>query len=196
MKASEVWPGSEYAFVEWISRGVSYYPSAQRVQALRVYKDKDAYSERATTMVEVRFLNNETGEPRTLTDGREYHRDVRVRDLYARWEEHATEKKIRDERYAEQEEEYQRQRQERLDRIERERVEREARIAAEKARIEAERERLLKYLESRGIRREYVKAIHPNEIVLDRAGIEQWAGVKRIDLVKVDGGLANEGART
>jgi len=194
MKASEVWQGSEYAFVEWISRGVSFYPSAQRVQALRIFKEKPRYSsERATTMVEVRFLNNETGEPRTRTDGSEYHREVRARDLYARWEEHATEKKIRDERQAEEDARYQRIREERererevlRQQAERERNEREARIAAEKERIEAENERLRKYLEARGIKREYVKIINPNEIVFDRTGIENWVGLKRIDLVKAD----------
>ncbi len=189
MQANEIWPGSDYAYVQNISRGVSFYPSAVRVKVIHVFKEKQNYgSERATTMVEV-FMLRENGDHIKDYNGNDMVRNVRARNLYARWEEHATEKKLyderaavekaeRDARYAEQErlrrERYAREeeaRRIRAEEAERQRREREERIAAE-------RTRLLSALDEKGIPFTLITTIDSSTIYLSRQKVEEWLGLR------------------
>jgi hypothetical protein len=160
MNANEIWSGNDYAQTDNISRGVAFYERANRVKALRVYKEIPPYTssygarERATTMVEVLMLDPETGEARKRGE-EDYIRSVRARDIFMRWDEYAVEKERRDNKRNE--------------------------IAAEEARIRAEEENakaaLIDKLEARfntGFNRLMIRSINDYAIVLDRRQVEEW----------------------
>src|SRR5690348_16902119 len=106
MNANEIWSGNDYAHTDNISRGVNFYERANRVRAMRVFKQQPpsySYKERATTMVEVLVCDAKTGEPimrRQYANGVEreveYTRTVRARDIFMRWDEYVIEKERRD----------------------------------------------------------------------------------------------------
>jgi len=99
MNMNDIWSGSDYAHTDNISRGVAYYERANRVKAMRVYKEKaDYYNSRLSTFVEVIMLNDD-GTPKKMYDGvTDVTRTVRARDIFMRWEEYAAERKHRNEK--------------------------------------------------------------------------------------------------
>lgn len=194
MNATDLYSGQDYAYVDYISRGIPFYPNAKRGKVLRVFKKREWGKERDTTYVEL-LCQDEDGTFRTNHDGSDRTVEVRARDIYARWDEHQEQLDLYRARKAREEAEWQerlkRQADERMrleaERRERARIEEEERLARlEQERLEREeqerqeRERLeliYSLLERRKIPRRLVKFASDSEIVLDREQVEQWLGV-------------------
>jgi len=165
MNAIDIWVGYDYAHTDNISRGVTFYERANRVKAIRVYKEKNGYSrERATTMVEVIVCNEDDGTPKqrktwnseesAYVEG-DYTRHVRARDIFMRWDEYEHERKRRHEQ--------------------RELI---AQQQAEQAvKEEAAKSRLLEALEAKGIPRLTVSTISDYSVSFNRAQLERWLGI-------------------
>lgn len=180
MNANEIWSGQVYAYVEYISRGKTYYPYAKPVRILRLYKQKDFEAERGRTMCEVIMLNDdETLSHKIRADGTEFTMSVRARNIYARWDEHARERSLRKQR----EEEWQRERNEQMEKARKEREEiaarREAELQERLRREEAEKNRLLNYLDLK-LPRELVIGVRSTEVILDRKKLEEYLGMKKL----------------
>lgn len=119
MNANTIFKGHEYAYVDYPSRNVTYYPGARRVRVMHVYKIEDEWRQRKQTLVEVEMLDNDTGE-RQNTNG-DAIKTIRARQIVARWDEHVVEEERHvaerrelDERNRREREERQRQQEERL----------------------------------------------------------------------------------
>lgn len=98
MNAQSIWVGHDYAYCSNRPKGVKFVRhNVKRVRALRVTKTRDRYAERATTMVDVLFVDT----------GRE--RSVRARDIISFWEDY----EVQYQEYLEQEAARERERQER-----------------------------------------------------------------------------------
>ena len=124
MQASELWSGTEYAYVDGRPKGVETPMHASRVRVLRVFKAKaDSWNERMTTYANVEFLDKEDNVIRT--------REVRARDIVDFWDEY----------------------QDRYQHILSERKKREEEAAARRAADIAEKERIMDYILNRfGVR--------------------------------------------
>lgn len=181
MNANEIWSGQIYAHVDYISRGVTFYPNAKPVRILRVFKQTTG-GERSRTMCEVILMReNKDGslEHRHDTLGNEVTRTYRARDIYARWDEHVAERRRRKTESDEKE----RIRREETERRRKEYEERLARVKAEleeRARqIEAEKQRLMNYIKFKGIPESAIKIVNGTEIIFDRLTFEEWLGMRK-----------------
>lgn len=159
MNANELWSGNDYAHTDNISRGAVFYENAHRVKVMRVYKIAPGYGEtRQRTMVEVHMLKDD-GTPRIMVSGDPMIKQVRARDIFARWDDYAAERKHRHEN--------------------RERL--AAQAAEEQANDERLRSAILDELEKKlnnGFNRLWITNITPSTIVLSRKHIEDWLEVK------------------
>ena len=171
MNANEIWSGTDYAHTDYISRGVLYYPNANRVKVLRVFKKKLNGNTRDTTLVDVLVMNYDGQSVKQINrwvDGEyrliDYERTVRAREIFMRWEEYEIEDRRRKEEreraeidrnesnarargfadYATMQAHYEKERIEREERIKREKEEREAKRLEQIRLQEEERERQLK----------------------------------------------------
>lgn len=131
MDAKSVWPGFDYAHIQYPSRGVEYYAGADRVKAIAVFDRVEAGNTKKTTYVKVIRLTND-GEPRTKQEWNDetsqYHAvefidEVRARELFMRWDEYEDETETRNQQKA-------------TEQLEKERLQ------AERDRVRAEEERL------------------------------------------------------
>lgn len=154
MNANDIWVGNDYAYKEFRGRGENWVPGASRVRALRTFKQRDYYaSQRARTMVEVLFIDQDTNEPRTNWDGDPIKRSVRARDIFMRWEEYEEEKERRER--------------------ERERINREAQ-AREEAEQQAKVALIDKLERVAGMPRDVVTSVTPTVVYLNRSLLEEW----------------------
>jgi hypothetical protein len=115
MNAGSVWIGHEYAYVDFVRRGVIPM-SAMRVKVLAKREAQDFYKKRKDTLVTVEFLESER-----------LNREVNVRNLYDFWDSYTDERSAavarREAAQAERERRWEEQERERLERVaERERV--------------------------------------------------------------------------
>lgn len=185
MNANEIWSGQNYAFVMYPSKGVNYYSNAVPVQVMRVFKEKGYGAERARTMVEVIMLKEDDDgklEHRVQTNGQEITRTIRARQIYARWDEHAVERKRRADANAEFERKRAEEREAARLRYEAEAEARRQAEAERRQREEYERNRLLNYLDMK-IPREIVDAVQSEQVILNRSKLEKFLGIKRLEVV-------------
>lgn len=96
MNLQELWSGNDYAHYPDRGRGEIYRSYAERVKVIRAFKERIPGNERETGYAEVMILDNETGEPKTKTDGSHKTRTVRARDIAMRWEAYAEERAHRE----------------------------------------------------------------------------------------------------
>lgn len=154
MNANELWSGNHYAHTDNISRGKTFYPKANRVRVMRVFKERVFGSERSRTMVEV-HLFKEDGTLRVMLSGEPMTKIVRARDIFMRWDEYVAERNHRRDKAEE--------------------------IAQQEAlqleREEARKAALLDALETKGIERLWVNSVTDNSIQLRRRDVEEWLGV-------------------
>lgn len=156
MNANAIFRGGEYAYVDYPSRNVTYYPGARRVRVMYVYKVEDEWRQRKQTLVEVEVLDNDTGE----SNGNVI-KTLRARQIVARWDEHVVEQ----ERHRAREDERRRVQCERNEEIQQQREERE--------RVEKEsRERIYVELESIGIPRNTV-TVNSYEVRISRHRLDE-----------------------
>lgn len=158
MNANELWSGNDYAHTDNISRGAVFYENAHRVKVYRVYKVEPSWGEtRSRTMVEVHMLHDD-GTPRNMVNGDPVLRQVRARDIFARWEDYEAERRHRHEN--------------------RERL--AAQAAEQQAEDERKRSAILDGLESRfeGFNRLWVTSMGSTQIVLSRNDIEEWLDIR------------------
>jgi predicted ribosome quality control (RQC) complex YloA/Tae2 family protein len=133
MNANDLWAGTDYAWSNYLQKGVRWVPPryTKRVRVVRVLKRQEYGNKNATSYAEVIDIDPETED--WLNDGRT--REVRARDIFMRWEEYADESDRREVEAKrlekERQERWERERIEREQRLERERIEREAREARE-----------------------------------------------------------------
>lgn len=160
MNAGDLWPGNDYAYYRYIGHD-KYHSQAKRVRVVRVTKRTEGYNSKATTYVDVWMIDEETEEPINDNETRE----VRARDIFARWEDFQDE---RDRLQAEK----QRQMREQEERYARQRQEQEERVARE----QAQRDRLLNALEARGIKRKTI-TIGAYRVEINREELEAWLGL-------------------
>lgn len=159
MNAQELWAGHDYAYFYERGRGEEYRPKAQRVKVIKVRKERrDFKSERASTVVEVKYLNDD-GTPVISTYGHnvgaEKTGEIRARDIAHFWDDYES---IRNERVAEEEA----REQKRQDDIQRER---EART------------RITMALQERGIEKEAVLTVSSGTVTISRDILESWLGL-------------------
>ncbi|SRR6266576_670944 len=169
MNAQSIWAGNDYAFIPNRGRSERFSLKAHRVRVRRVLKETRTGNAKATTFVEVSFVDNATGEPITYEgwrgivdrlEGGTYK--VRAYDFVDYWENvhdqymHLIKK----------------QDNERHEREERERVARE-----ERERIASERQQRLNqvktYLLQKGVEPEWIEAF-----TFDGHGYYDKAGIK------------------
>lgn len=63
MNATSIWAGNDYAFIPNKRRGERFSLEAHRVKVRRVLKETRAGNSKASTFVEVQFVDCDTGEP-------------------------------------------------------------------------------------------------------------------------------------
>lgn len=200
MNALSIWPGTDYAHTFNISRGVDYYPPrmTNRVKAVFVFDKQLIGNSRKSTFVKVTFLDADTGEAKMRRvwsdEKRDYEEvehvdEVRARDIFMRWDEyedeteHREQERIKNEQIASQ----QRMERERIQRIERERQQREidARLNLERLEREqrealarAELNAILRGLTVRGISTDGVRIHETEGVIIPKATIKRWLGIK------------------
>lgn len=156
MNLNELWAGMDYAYYEYKGRNEPYRPGVPRVKLIRGYKRREYGNKRESGYAEVMFLDNETGEPKTRTDGSHVVREVRARDIAMRWNEYEEE---RDHREAQRE-----------------------RLAQEQQDREAEESRMKslitdKLVERYGIPRELIYNVTATGVHISRAALEKELGL-------------------
>jgi hypothetical protein len=159
VNANAIFKGHEYAYVSYPRRNVNYYPGADRVRVVHVYKVEDEWRRRKLTLVEVEVLDNDTGNP--LNGNGPVIKTLQARQIVARWDEHLIEKGRHDEIQRERDERYRKINEERLRQQEEERRKREEMDS-----------RIYEELESIGIPRSMV-TLRSYEIVISRHGLDE-----------------------
>jgi hypothetical protein len=125
---------------------------------------------------------------RTRADGSEMTRNIRAREIYARWQEHAQVRNKKREEREEQERIYQEQREARRREFEereaRLKLEREQREAAERVereereqRQQQENEEIYAWLERRGLKRDNVQITYNGDVMIGRDVILRKVGM-------------------
>ena len=81
MQASELWSGTEYAYMDGRPKGVETPMYCQRIRVLRVFKEKaDTWADRMTTYATVEILDKDDNVINQKT--------VRARDIVDFWDEY------------------------------------------------------------------------------------------------------------
>lgn len=176
MQANALHPGHEYAFVYRPRNKVRLIHGAKRCRVLHVYKNLDeepdpfsyGRSKKRTTLVEIKLLDNETGED--LQD--QPIKTVEARQIYATWEDHATELKIYNEKKAKQEAEWEEIERQRKERYERENEERRRRLEEQQRKERESRDNILELFAKADIPSDLVR-IGQFNITIDRAQLER-----------------------
>lgn len=164
MNSQDIWMGNEYAYVkDKPNKAGGYIAGAKRVRAMRLYKQMDPQAQRQQSMVDVQFLDVETGMP--IESG--YYstvRSVRARDFLVRWEDYKVE----------------------LIRRQREEEARE-RLYQERLRQDEEkRKAFYQHLETRyNLPRKFIQGMNARTVYLDKRLLEETMeeGVVQVDAI-------------
>lgn len=148
MNANQLWAGSDYAHSTYLRRGDRWTENASRVRVVKVRQVRGFGAQKASTVVDVWFVDEETED--ILYDGNT--REVRARDIFMRWEEYADER----------------------DRRRSVREQRLVQEAKERAEVARKRDELYERLEKVGFRREGIVSVYDEYISINRAELERW----------------------
>jgi hypothetical protein len=192
MKASSLWPGTHYAYQEYLGRGRALPLDARRIVVLDLVSTPIPGGKKSRTEALVMFMDEDGG---AITEGRDSEpRHVKAPDIINFWEDYEVErdarreeKRIEDEKRAAQQAQWRKEREERqaitavasfiyyaaesMRRWEREKAIREQQeMEAAKAR------RIKNVLITRGLTREAI-IVNNGSIILQRDDVERWLGI-------------------
>lgn len=192
MKASSLWPGTDYAYQQYLGRGRALPLNANRVKVLELIKQPIPGGKKSRTSVLVAFLDDEGA---AITEGYDSNpRHVKAPDIIDFWDEYEEMRKPlleeRERREVERQERYAKQRKEREERdaitavasfiyyssakmrqMEKERIEREQREKEEKR-----RRRIKNVLITRGLKSDEI-VFNGTVILIPLDEIERWLGI-------------------
>jgi hypothetical protein len=125
MNANQIHMGVDYAFTEYPSRGVTYYPYATRVRVNFVYKVNSPYSTKKRTLVEFVLLEEDGSRKVNPRTGNDWPiQTAPARQIVATWDEHLVERDRHMEKQRARQDRHEQQLREQEERIERERAQR------------------------------------------------------------------------